>query len=95
MLGEGFAGKAVGTVATGVAGVVAVEAFKRWAGPRWAHRAAVQATTWGLRVTREAEVAAETARLYGADLVAEARERLGETAPPPGGGLGSDHGHEH
>ena len=41
------------------------------------------ATAWGLRGTRKAEEAAERARLKVADVVAEARERIGEEAPPP------------
>ncbi len=40
---------------------------------------------WGLRGTRRAEAAAESARLTVADVVAEARGRIGEEAPLPAG----------
>ncbi len=86
--------KTTGTIVTGVVGVVVVEAAKRWGAPLLARRTAVIATAWGLRGARAAEAGAESLRLYGADLLAEAREELGETAPPPGAGAG-DHGHEH
>ena len=84
--------RAVGTVATGMVGVAAVEVAKRWGAPLLARRTAVLATAWGLRGVRAAEAGAEGLRLYGADLLAEAREQVGETAPPPGA---ADHGHEH
>ena len=56
------------------------------------HDAAVTATEWGLRGTRRAEEAAESARLKLADVMAEARERVGEEAQPPAIG---NHDHEH
>lgn len=87
--------KAGGTLATGVAGVMAVEAIKKLGGPLLARRSLVTATAWGLRGVRAAETGAESARLYSADILAEAREQVGETAPPPGAGFGTDHGHEH
>lgn len=40
-------------------------------------------TEWGLRGTRRAEVAAEAARLKVADVVAEARDRIGDNASLP------------
>ncbi|OBG34759.1 DUF1490 family protein [Mycolicibacter heraklionensis] len=75
--------KAAETVVTGLVGVSAFELLRRAAGAAPVHRAAVTATEWGLRGTRRAEVAAEAARLRVADVVAEARDRLGEEAPLP------------
>jgi len=54
--------------------------------------AAVTVTSWGLRGRRVAETAAEGVRLTAADVLAEARERVGEQAPPPGHDAA---GHEH
>jgi hypothetical protein len=44
-------------------------------------------------VVRKAEEAAESARLKISDVVAEARERIGEEAPTPA--VGDVHDHEH
>ena len=50
-------------------------------------------TSWGLRGTRRAEVAAENARLAVADVVAEAKGRIGEEVTPPGAaGAGGSNG---
>jgi hypothetical protein len=46
-----------------------------------------------LRGTRKAEVAAESARLKLADVMAEARERIGEETPPPS--ISDVHQHDH
>lgn len=93
MLVHGLLGKAAGTVVTGLVGVSAYEALRKALGSAPVHNAAVTATEWSLRGTRRAEEAAESARLKVADVVAEARERIGEEAPPPAIG---DHGdHEH
>lgn len=86
--------RAGGTVVTGLVGAVALEAVKKWGGPLLARRSLVTATAWSLRGVRAAETGAEAARLYGADLLAEAREQIGEAAPPPGSGF-ADHDHEH
>ena len=51
-------------------------------------------TSWGLRGTRKAEESAESARLAVADVVAEARERVGEETTPPGT-ADAGHTHEH
>ena len=75
--------KAAGTVVTGLVGVSAYEVLRKALGKAPAHRAAVAATEWGLRGTRRAEVAAESARLKVADVVAEARERIGDEASLP------------
>ncbi|BBX73332.1 DUF1490 family protein [Mycobacterium shinjukuense] len=72
--------KAAGTVATGLVGVTAYQALRTAVGTAPVRRAAVTATEWGLRGTRGAAVAAESARLKIADVVAEARERIGEDA---------------
>ena len=53
----------------------------------------VSAPSWDLRGTRKAEEAAESARLKIADVMAEARERIGEEAPTPA--VGDVHDHEH
>ncbi|ANY09544.1 DUF1490 family protein [Pseudonocardia sp. HH130630-07] len=92
MLGA-VAGKAVGLVVSGLAGAVAYDGVKKVVRSGAVREAAVSATAWGLRGARAAETGAERARLAGADIVSEARERIGEQAPPPGSGQG--HGHEH
>ena len=85
--------KAAGAVASGVAGVAVVEGVKKMSGGRAVHQSAVAVTTLGLKVSRAAEAGAERVRLNTADVVAEARERLGEQAPPPG--AVEKHDHEH
>jgi hypothetical protein len=93
MLVHGLLGKAAGTVVTGLVGVSAYELLRKAVGTPQAHNAAVTATEWGLRGTRRAEEAAESARLKFADVVAEARERIGEEAPPPA--IGDHDQHQH
>jgi hypothetical protein len=92
MLVHGLLGKAAGTVVTGLVGVSAYEVVRKALAKAPLHDAAVTATEWGLRGTRRAEEAAESARLKLADVVAEARERIGEEAQPPAIG---NHDHEH
>jgi hypothetical protein len=92
MLVHGLLGKATGTVVTGLVGVSAYEIVRKALAKAPIHDAAVTATEWGLRGTRRAEGAAESARLKLADVVAEARERIGEEAQPPAIG---NHDHEH
>ncbi|PJE08360.1 MAG: hypothetical protein CK429_23695 [Mycobacterium sp.] len=87
-------GKAAGIVVTGLVGVSAYEVLKKAVGAAPVHRAAVAVTELGLRGTRCAEVAAESARLKVADVVAEARERIGEEAPPPAAAAEVDN-HDH
>jgi hypothetical protein len=58
------------------------------------HQASVTAAAWGLRGTRKAEEGAERARLKVSDVMAEARERIGEEVPPPPI-LETDNGHKH
>lgn len=90
MVPHGLLVRAAETVFTGLVGVSAYEVLRRAAGTAPVHRAAVTATEWGLRGTRRAEVAAESARLKVADVVAEARERIGESASPPVAPKGDD-----
>jgi len=58
-----------------------------------ADQTAVSAAELGLRGTRKAEEAAESARLKIADVMAEARERIGEEAPTPS--ISDVHDHDH
>ena len=96
MVVQGFLGKAAGTVVTGVVGVSAYELLRKALNKAPLHEAAVSATEWGLRGTRRAEEAAESARLKVADVVAEARERIGEEAQPPAiSEPEHDHDHDH
>lgn len=84
MVSHGLLVRTAGTVFTGLVGVSTYEMLRKAVGVAPVHRAAVTATEWGLRGTRRAEVAAESARLKVADVVAEARERIGDDAPPLG-----------
>ena len=93
MILVGVLGKAAGAVATGVVGVAVVEGARKLVGPQSVHRAAVAATTVGLRGARVAETGAERARLAVGDVLAEARERIGEQAPAPGNAVAPDHEH--
>ena len=85
MLG-GFVGKAAGLVASGLVGAAAYDGVKRVVRSNTLHEAAVTVTSWGLRGARAAETGAERARLATADIVSEARDRIGEQTPPPGAG---------
>lgn len=75
--------KAAGTVVTGLVGVSAYEVLRKAVGRAPVHRAAVTATEWGLRSARRAEVVAESSRLKVADVVAEARGRIGDDVLTP------------
>ncbi len=77
--------KAAGAVLTGLVGVSAYEPLRKALGTAPIRRASVTVMEWGLRGTRRAEAAAESARLTVADVVAEARGRIGEEAPLPAG----------
>lgn len=77
--------KAAGAVLTGLVGVSAYETLRKALGAAPIRRASVTVMEWGLRGTRRAEAAAESARLTVADVVAEARGRIGEEAPLPAG----------
>jgi Protein of unknown function (DUF1490) len=89
----GLLAKAASTVITGLAGVTAYEVLRRAAAKAPVHETAVSAAELGLRGTRKAEVAAESARLKLADVMAEARERVGEETPPPS--ISDVHQHDH
>ncbi|HEX7321538.1 MAG TPA: DUF1490 family protein [Mycobacterium sp.] len=90
MISHGLVAKAAGTVFTGLVGVSAYEILRKAVGTAPVHRAAVTATEWGLRGAQRAEVAAESARLKVADVVAEARDRIGDYAPAPVGAKADD-----
>ena len=92
MLGA-VVGKAAGLVASGLVGAVAYDGVKKVARSGAVREAAVSVTAWGLRGARAAETGAERARLATADIVSEARDRIGEETPAPGDAQG--HGHEH
>lgn len=92
MAWQALAAKVASTVVTGVVGVAAYNALKKAAEKAPVRAAAVTATAWGLRAARVAEEQAEQARLTMGDVVAEARERIGEEAPPP---VVAEHGHAH
>lgn len=91
MLPHGLLVKAAGTVFTGLVGVSAYEVVRKTLGTAPVRRATVAATELGLRGTRRAEVVAESARLKVADVVAEARERIGEETVPPAAAADHDH----
>ena len=89
----GLVSKAAGAIASGVAGVAVVEGVKKASGGGGVHQAAVAVITLGLRGVRAAEAGAERARLGAADIVAEARDRIGEQSPVPGTDATQDHEH--
>ncbi|BBX65650.1 hypothetical protein MSAS_48240 [Mycobacterium saskatchewanense] len=93
MAAYGLLGKAATTVVTGLAGVTAYELLRKAVAKAPLHETAVSAAELGLRGTRKAEEAAESARLRIADVMAEARERIGEEAPTPS--VTPVHDHEH
>ncbi|MEB3980395.1 DUF1490 family protein [Mycobacterium sp. 663a-19] len=93
MVLHGLMAKAVPTVVTGAVGVAAYEALRKGVAKIPLRAATVTVTAWGIRVGREAErkagESAERARLTAADVIAEAKERLGDdvtlaAAPDPG-----------
>lgn len=82
MVLHGLLAKAAPTVVTGAAGVAAYEALRKGVAKVPLRAATVTVTAWGIRVKREAErkaqQSAEQARLTAADVIAEAKERVGE-----------------
>jgi hypothetical protein len=94
MVIHGFLAKAASAVVTGTIGAAAYHAVRTAAAKAPLHEASVGATALVLRGVRRAEVGAESARLKVADVVAEARERIGEEVPPPGVAEAA-HDHEH
>jgi hypothetical protein len=83
MVLHGLVARAVPAVVTGAVGVAAYEAARKLAAKAPLRKATVIVTAWGIRVAREAErkagEGAEQTRLTVADVMAEARERAGET----------------
>lgn len=75
--------RAAGLVIGGVAGAAVLDRIKRPATGAAVKRAAVSITALSLRGRRRLENGAEHLRLTAGDVVAEARERVGEPAPPP------------
>lgn len=89
----GLVAKLGSTVVTGAVGAAAWDGVKSIAERGGFREAAVTTTALGLRGKRGLEIGAERLRLATGDVVAEARERVGEQAPPPGTDLGHGHGH--
>lgn len=89
----GVLGRAAGVLVTGVVGAAAYDGLRRVVRPLPVRSAAVATTVVALRAVRGAERGAESARLATADLVAEARERMGEQAPVPATARPHDHDH--
>ncbi len=92
MVWHGLLAKAATTVVTGAVGVAAYDGFRKAVAKAPIREAAVTTTAWALRGARKAEEGAEAARLKVADVMAEARERIGEEVPPP---AVADAGHSH
>ncbi|MGV0837987.1 DUF1490 family protein [Mycolicibacterium thermoresistibile] len=80
---QGLVAKAASVVVTGAVGAAAYDVVRKVAAKAPLREATVSATALGLRGMRAAEESAERARLALGDVVAEARERIGEEAPPP------------
>ncbi|WP_421841670.1 DUF1490 family protein [Mycobacterium sp.] len=89
----GLLAKTATTVVTGLAGVTAYEVLRKAAAKAPLRETAVATAELGLRGTRKAEEAAESTRLKIADVMAEARERIGEEAPTPA--VSDLHDHDH
>ncbi|HEY6491719.1 MAG TPA: DUF1490 family protein [Trebonia sp.] len=86
--------RAGAVLVTGVVGAVAVDGVQRLARTKSVRRGAVVVASWGLRGRKSMEAGAENAWLATGDILAEARERIGEQAPPPAGETGA-HDHDH
>lgn len=86
--------KAATILATSAAGAAAYDGVKTALRKAPWRAGAVKATELAIRGTRRVELGAENVRLAAADIVAEARERVGEEAPPPAG-PSTGHGHSH
>ncbi|AGZ52480.1 DUF1490 family protein [Mycobacterium kansasii] len=79
---HGLLAKSVPTLVTGVVGAAAYEALRKTAVKVPLREATVATTAWGLRglrtAERKAQQSSEQARLTLADVIAEAKERIGE-----------------
>jgi len=78
-----LAARAAGLLISGVAGAAVIDRLKRPATGAAVKRAAVSVTALTLRGKRKLESGAENLRLSAGDVVAEARGKIGEQAPPP------------
>ena len=94
MAWHALATKAASTVVTGAVGVAAYELLRKAVAKAPLRESTVVATAIGLRGLRKAEEGAESARLSIGDIVAEARDRIGEEASPPNIS-DTSHDHEH
>jgi hypothetical protein len=86
--------RAAGLLISGVAGAAVVDRLKQPTTGAAVKRAAVAVTALTLRGKRRLETGAENLRLSAGDVVAEARERIGEQAPPPAQPA-QPHDHDH
>jgi Protein of unknown function (DUF1490) len=86
MVLHGLLAKAAPTVVTGAVGVAAYQALRKGVAKVPLRAATVTVTAWGMRFARDAERkaqhGAEQARLTAADVIAEAKERIGEDVTP-------------
>jgi hypothetical protein len=86
MVLHGLLVKAAPTVVTGAVGVAAYQALRKGVAKVPVRAATVTVTAWGMRFAREAERkaqhGAEQARLTAADVIAEAKDRIGEDVTP-------------
>ncbi len=94
MVAGHLAARAAGLLISGVAGAVVVDRLKQASSGTAAKRALVAVTATTLRGKRRIEAGAENLRLAVGDVVAEARERIGEQAPPPAHPA-EQHDHDH
>lgn len=90
----GLFAKAGSTIVTGLVGAVAWDGVKKAAETGAVREGAVTTVALGLRGKRRVEAGAERVRLATGDIVADARQRVGEQAPPPGADIAA-HDHEH
>jgi Protein of unknown function (DUF1490) len=93
MVVHGLVAKVAATVVTGAVGAAAYDLLRKAVTKAPVHEVSVTTAEWALRGVRKAEEGAESARLKVADVVSEARERIGEESPPPG--VTADHDHDH
>ncbi|CAM3604045.1 DUF1490 family protein [Tsukamurella ocularis] len=85
--------KAGSALVTGLVGAAAYDATKKALAKAPLREGAVAATALGLKGSRKAEEVAENVRLNAADILAEAKERVGEESTPPATGAAHDHDH--
>ena len=96
---QAVVGGLVGQLLTGVVGSMILHAGLRAApsAGRTARQLAVAAAAQGIVLFRRLQAMAEEARLASEDIMAEARQRVGEEAPPPAAEehVAEEHGHRH